>query len=349
MGLSMSAGRVGRGPSVADSASASSTRVRLQDVARAAGVAPSTASRAFTQPERVNFETVETVMRAAAELGYRRRPAGAAPTRSLARTIHLMVQDISNPFFADLVKGAVSQARAAGYVVMLGDAEEASTVERVLIERVPPAVDGLIAAARWTSDSELQELARVKPLVLFNREVPGISSVVAGTGDSSRRLLEHLHAQGHRRVVYCAGPRNSWTNVQRLQALEAATEELGVKLTTVGPFLPVLDQGATAAGIAMAHHPTAIIAFNDQLAIGIIAHLQSQGLRIPQHVSVAGYDNTYGSSFVHPGLTCMDAPVEPAGRTAVDLLMAQLRGDRTPHQVRMEATVKVRGSTGPPA
>lgn len=327
----------------------SGARVRLQDVARAAGVAPSTASRAFTQPERVNFETVEQVMRVAAELGYRRKPVTSAPSRSMARTIHLMVQDIANPFFADLVKGAVSQARAAGYVVMLADAEEASTVERVLIDRIPQAVDGLIAAARWTSDSELQELARIKPLVLFNREVPGISSVVAGTADSSRRLVEHLHAQGHRRVVYCAGPRNSWSNVQRLQALEAAADDLGIELIVVGPFMPVLDQGATAAGIAMAHHPTAIIGFNDQLAIGIIAHLQAQGYRIPQHVSVAGFDNTYGSSFVHPALTCVDAPVEPAGRTAVDLLMAQLRGDRSVHQVRMEATIKVRASTGPPA
>jgi DNA-binding LacI/PurR family transcriptional regulator len=323
-----------------------SSRVRLQDVARAAGVAPSTASRAFTQPERVNFETVETVMHAAAELGYRRRPASATPTRTLARTIHIMVQDISNPFFSDLVKGAVSQARAAGYLVMLADAEETATVERVLMERIPQAVDGMITAARWTSDSELQELARAMPIVLFNREVPGVSSVVAGTADGSHRLMEHLHALGHRKVVYCSGPRNSWTNAQRKEALMSRAAELDVDVVEVGPFVPVLDQGAAAAGIAMAHHPTAIIAFNDQLAIGIIAHLQAQGIRVPQQVSVAGFDNTYGSSFVQPGLTCMDAPVEPAGRTAVDLLMAQIRGDRTPQQVRLEASMKVRGSTG---
>jgi DNA-binding LacI/PurR family transcriptional regulator len=325
------------------------TRVRLQDVARMAGVAPSTASRAYTQPERVNFQTVEAVMRAAADLGYRRRPAAATPARTLVRTIHLMVQDISNPFFSDLVKGAVSQARAAGYLVMLADAEEAATVERVLMERIPPAVDGMVTAARWTSDSELQELVRTMPVVLFNREVPGVSSVVAGTADGSHRLIEHLHALGHRRVVYCAGPRNSWTNVQRREALSARAKELGVDLVEVGPFVPILDQGAAAAGIALARKPTAIIAFNDQLAIGIIAHLQAQGIRVPHQVSVAGFDNTYGSGFVQPGLTCMDAPVEPAGRTAVDLLMAQLRGDHTPRQVRLEASIKVRGSTGPPA
>src|SRR5699024_9312051 len=145
-------------------------RVRLEDVARAAGVAPSTVSRAFTRPDRVNFQTVERVMEAAGQLGYRREPPRPAAVTA-SRTVNLLVQDLANPFFADLLKGAVNQARSSGYLVTLGDAEESATMERTLLERLTGEANGVVAAARWTSDTELREMARRRPLVLFNREV----------------------------------------------------------------------------------------------------------------------------------------------------------------------------------
>lgn len=322
-------------------------RVLLRDVADAAGVALSTASRAFTQPDRVNFQTVEHIMTVAARLGYRREPARVAPARTMSRTLYLLVQDSANPFFTDLVKGVVRQAKAAGYLAVVGDAEETPAMEQVLIERVSRAVDGIITSARSTSDAEMRELARHQPLVLFNREVVGVSSVIAGTSESSHQLIEHLHALGHRRVVYCAGPNNSWTNLQRWRALHHEARKLGMTIIRTGPFSPKYDQGPVAGEIAAAHHPTAIVAFNDQLAIGMIRHFVRRGVRVPEDLSITGYDNTYGASFVHTGLTCLDAPVEDAGRAAVDLLLAQIGGDTRPRTIRLPSPLRVRGSTGP--
>ncbi|MFC7401105.1 LacI family DNA-binding transcriptional regulator [Citricoccus sp. GCM10030269] len=322
-------------------------RVRLEDVARAAGVAASTVSRAFTRPERLNFQTVERVMEAADQLGYRRQPPSRSSPARAVRTLNLLVQDLANPFFADLLKGAVSQARSAGYLVSLGDAEESATMERGHLERLTGDTNGVVAAARWTSDAELRELARQRPLVLFNREVPGVSSVVAGDVDSSRHLIEHLHALGHRRIVYCSGPYNAWSNSLRQHAQDETARRLGVELINVGPFKPLIGQGAAAAALAWSRRPTAIIGYNDQLAIGILRHLRSQSVDVPGQVSVAGYDNTYGSDFVHPSLTCMDAPVEQAGRAAVDLLLARMSGDRTVRQLRLSAGLQLRESTGP--
>lgn len=324
-------------------------RVRLEDVARSAGVAPSTVSRAFTRPERVNFQTVERVMEAADRLGYRREPPrpALAATASGARSFNLLVQDLANPFFADLIKGAVSQARSAGYLVTLGDAEESATVERTHLERMTADTNGMIAAARWTSDAELREMARRRPLVLFNREVPGVSSVAAGDADSSRQLIEHLHALGHRRIVYCAGPHNAWSNTLRQRAQDEAALELGVELINVGPFKPLHGQGAAAGALAWSRRPSAIIGYNDQLAIGILRHLLSLGVEVPGQVSVAGYDNNFASGFVHSGLTCVDAPVEQAGRAAVDLLLSMMAGSQEVHQLRLPAGFHFRGSTGP--
>lgn len=324
-------------------------RVRLEDVARVAGVAPSTVSRAFTRPDRVNFQTVERVMEAAGRLGYRREPPrpDAASVSRAAKSVNLLVQDLANPFFADLLKGAVNQARSAGYLVTLGDAEESATMERTLLERLTGEASGVVAAARWTSDAELREMARRRPLVLFNREVAGISSVVAGDADSSRHLIEHLHALGHRRIVYCAGPHSAWSNAMRQKAQDEAAQALGIELITVGPFKPLIGQGAAAAALALARKPTAVIGYNDQLAVGILRHLLSLGVEVPAEISVAGYDNTYGSEFVHTGLTCVDAPVEQSGRAAVDLLLARMAGERTVRQLRLASGLQVRGSTGP--
>lgn len=337
---------VARNDAVPGSAAPPGMRVRLEDVARVAGVAPSTVSRAFTRPDRVNFQTVERVMEAAGQLGYRREPPRRTAVTA-SRTVNLLVQDLGNPFFADLLKGAVNQARSAGYLVALGDAEESATMERAQLERLTGEANGVVAAARWTSDTELREMARRRPLVLFNREVAGISSVVAGDADSSRHLIEHLHALGHRRIVYCAGPHSAWSNALRQKAQDEAAQALGIELITVGPFKPLIGQGAAAAALAWARKPTAIIGYNDQLAVGVLRHLLSLGVDVPGDVSVAGYDNTYGSEFVHTGLTCVDAPVEQSGRAAVDLVLAQMAGERTVRQLRLASGLQVRGSTGP--
>lgn len=321
-------------------------RVRLKDVAQALGLSPSTVSRAFTDPDRGNFQTVERIMQVAHQMGYRRQPSvGLEPT--LSRTINMIVQDSSNPFYVNFLHGVLEKARLANYLTIVADTGEDLSMERAYIRRLNQAVDGIIAAAPTTPDSELRELARTTPVVLFNREVSSVSSVVAFDPNDVFLLVQHLYNLGHRRIVFCAGPKFAWSNKIRTERLEYITREFGIELEVIGPFIPTVQQGQIAASFALLQRPTAIMGFNDQLAIGVIQYLLSQGYDVPGDFSVTGFDNTQSASIVHTGLTCLSAPLNEAGHAAVDLLFHRLAGHLDVKNIRLNAELVVRGSTGP--
>jgi DNA-binding LacI/PurR family transcriptional regulator len=313
--------------------------VRLADVARAAGVSASTVSRVFSDPDRISAETVDTVKRVAGELGFQRK---ALPRT--AKSIDLLVQDLANPLFGSLLASIERQARTAGYTVTVGVAEESAAMERQHVSRVLDSVSGLILHPRGLSDGELRELAAQRPVVLFNREAEGVSSVVVDTQDGSRQIIDHLVSLGHRRVVYVAGPDGSWSERSRWGALEQAASAQGIELVRVGPFLPTVSQGGAAAELAWSKRPTAIIAFNDQIAMGLMRRLQHLGVDIPSQVSVVGYDDTFGSDFYQPALTTIHAPIEQAGRLAMDVLLSLIDGG-PPGLHRVAGTLVVRDST----
>ena len=324
-----------------------SDRVRLKDVAEAMGLAPSTVSRAFTDPERGNFQTVEKIMRVAHEMGYRRQPNLRAPHDALARTINIIVQDSSNQFYVGFMHGILERARLAGYLTIVADTGEDLSMERAYIRRLNRAVDGIIAAAPTTPDTELRELARATPLVLFNREVSDVNSVVAFTPDDVSALVDHLHQLGHTRIVWCAGPKFAWSNKIRTDGLVKRCAELGIELIVTGPFIPTVRQGQLAASKALEYKPTAIMGFNDQLAVGIIQYLLAHGYRVPDDISVTGFDNTQSASIIHTGLTCLNAPLTLAGHRAVEILFRLLDSDTATRAIRLEAELVQRGSTGP--
>lgn len=220
-------------------------------------------------------------------------------------------------------------------------------MERAYIRRLNRAVDGIIAAAPTTPDSELRELARSSPVVLFNREVTGVNSVVAFTPADVSALVDHLADLGHTRIVWCAGPKFAWSNKVRTDRLIERCAERGIELIVTGPFIPTVPQGRIAAARALAYEPTAIMGFNDQLAIGVIQYLLAQGYRVPQDISVTGFDNTQSASIIHTGLTCLHAPLTLAGHRAVEMLFRLLEEDAEPQAIRLEAQLVKRGSTGP--
>ncbi|HEY4534397.1 MAG TPA: LacI family DNA-binding transcriptional regulator [Enteractinococcus sp.] len=324
-----------------------SDRVRLKDVADATGLAPSTVSRAFTNPDRVNFQTVEKIMRVAHQMGYRRQPTLTASEDALTRTINIIVQDSSNQFYMGFMHGILQRARLAGYLTIVADTGEDLLMERAYIRRLNRAVDGIIAAAPTTPASELRELARTAPLVLFNREISGVNSVVAFTPDDVSALVDHLHQYGHTRIVWCAGPKFAWSNKIRTDRLVQRCAELGIELIVTGPFIPTVHQGWQAASKAIAYEPTAIMGFNDQLAVGAIQYLLAHGYRVPEDISVTGFDNTQSASIIHTGLTCLRAPLTLAGHRAVEMLFGLLEGDTGAQAIRLEAELVIRGSTGP--
>lgn len=318
--------------------------VRLIDVAKAAGVATSTASRVFSNPDRVKRETVEAVRRVADELGYRSNAINRMPIMA-TKSIDLMVQDISNPFFAAVIQGVERQARSAGYSVMLGITDESADIERLHINRVMGSASGFIVAARGLSDADLLDLSRRRPVVSFNREVEGVTSVVLETEQGSRQIIEHLASLGHKRIVYVGGPKLSWSEPRRWKGISETAALHGIAVERIGPFMPTINQGAAAAETALSRNPTAIIGYNDQIAIGLIKRLRHLGIDVPGQVSIVGYDDTFGADFCQPGLTTVASPIVQAGRLATDVLLALIDGAAAGRQHNLQGLLHVREST----
>ncbi len=312
-------------------------------VAERAGVATSTVSRALSNPDRVSASTRARVEEVARELGY----VSPHPTRT--RCVALLVADIRNPFYFDVIRGTQRQLRAADYTQVLLDTEESAELESDLIERLRPSIDGVILSASRLSDKAIGELARTLPLVVLNRHVQGVPTVVMDTGSGMSQALEHLVSLGHSDIVYLEGPARSWANAARWHALTEAAARHGIHPRKLGPFAPVRESGTAAADALINSGATAAIAFNDLLAIGMLERLAERGVSVPGQLSIVGCDDIFGADFCSPSLTTVASPIEQAGRAAVTLLLGALEsrpgGGR--ESVLLPTHLIVRNSTGP--
>ena len=321
----------------------------IYDVAAAAGVATSTVSRAFSNPNRVAAATRERILAAAKELGYRPNPHARALLSGKHHTLAMVVSDITNPHYFELIRGAEMRARVSEYTLLLVNAEESPRVEWEQIQRLVPAVDGIVLAASRLPDENLHQIASQRPVVLMSRELQGLASVVLDHVEGCRQIVAHLASLGHRDLLYLAGPRNSWMASTRWSALQAAAEQLGIQARRIGPFTPKVSQGGAAADGALNDGASAVIAHNDLLAIGVMQRLEQRGVRVPEDVSVVGFDNIFAADLCKPGLTTLGGAHADVGRVAVELLLtAESRTDDEP-QVLLPTELLLRGSTGPAA
>lgn len=319
----------------------------IYDVARVAGVATSTVSRAFSNPGRVSAGTRAHVLAVAEELGYQANPHARALLSGQHRTVAMVVSDITNPHYFELIRGAEMRARASEYTLVLVNAEESSRIELEQIQRLGPSVDGFVLGASRLPDETLQQLAARRPVVLMNRELPGLPSVVLDHVQGCRQIVDHLASLGHEHLVYLAGPRSSWMAATRWSALRSAAADLGLRATRVGPFTPKVAQGGAAGDGALRTGASAVVAHNDLLAIGVVQRLAQRGVRVPEEVSVVGFDNIFAAALCTPGLTTLGGAHADVGRTAVEILLkAATSVAGTPPRVTLPAELVLRGSTG---
>lgn len=319
----------------------------IYDVAKAAGVAASTVSRAFSRPGRVNAATAERIRKVAAELGYRVNPLAAGLPTGRTSMLALVVSDVTNPFYAEVIRGAESAAAEAGYVLLLIDAQESDRQERASLERALPAVEGVVLAGSRLSDAAIRMTAKQRPMVVLNRDVADVPSIVLDIPYGMRLAAEHLEQFGHRTLTYVAGPEASWADGMRWRGLRDAAAELGQRVHRVGPFAPTVAGGRAVAHQLIADLPTAVLTYNDQLAIGLVLALQAYGVRVPEDVSVIGFDNIFATQIVTPALTTVAAPLRTQGEAAVNALVSS-RGAPAPRSGQpMTLPVKLvtRGST----
>ena len=327
-----------------------SVSVTLADVAKVAGLSPSTVSRALSAPDKVNAETCKRVRQIARELGYVALvPRKAAPART--EMIGLVVPDIANPFFPPIIKAIQARVATRGKLAVISDVDEYVVDEIRRARFFSSRVEGLIIASARSEDHELLELAQQVPLVLVNRECPGISSVTIENAAGIFEAVEHLAALGHRTISYLGGPRRSWSNAQRHQAVVDATAQAGLELVEFGPFEPQIQAGARAADLVLASLATAVIAYDDLIALGVMARLNERGVEVGRHMSIIGVDDSPMSGMAYPSLTTIHVPGAEAGAQAVDLLIDGSHGsqDSEPRQrtVQLDTRLVVRGSTAP--
>ena len=344
----------------------------IRDVADRAGVSTATVSRVLSGAPHARPATRQRVFDAVGELGY--RPSAIARSLKLRTTgtFGLIVTDILNPFFPELVRAIEDAARERGYAVLLGNGDEdpdrEATYLEVLAER---RVDGLLVASGGLSERHGRWLqSTVMPVVLVNCELADGSrpAVLTDNRSASRLAAEHLLELGHRRLGHVTGrPTNAATS-ERIVGIRDALDAAGL-----GPEALCLAEGdghvvggerATHALLDRTPAPTGVLCYNDLTAIGAIRAVRARGLRVPGDVSVVGFDDIDLAAYVEPPLTTVSQGIVDIGHAAVALLLEAIRTGThhvdgaaagghaappaAPGIVRLPATLRVRSSTGPP-
>jgi len=195
----------------------------------------------------------------------------------------------------------------------------ADMVSHRLLRPGKPGVDQLPTFR--SSDEDLRSLGDGTPVVMLNRRVGQMPSVVFDNIDAAKQAVTHLVALGHRRIAYIAGPGASWVNRERQCGLRAATGAAGVELVEIGNVSPTLDGGGVAADPLLASAVTAAVAYNDLVALGVLRRLRTHGVDVPGDISLVGFDDIPTSDFVDPALTTVAGAKTQLGRAGIDLLM----------------------------
>ena len=284
-------------------------------------------------------------------MNYQVNPFARALPTGRTGTFGLIVADITNPTFFDIIRGAGATAAVRDYTLVLADSAESAVTELTAARRMMAAVDGLILASPRMDDDEIRELGRDKPVVVINREVQGVPCVVPDVNKGISEAVRSLAANGHRKVAFVAGPPQSWMSARRWEGLRTACEWSRLEAVRLESSKPTVDGGRQAARDVLASGATAVLAYNDLLAIGLMQELQAAGVAVPDQISIVGFDDIFGADFTTPPLTTVRSPLGECGSVAVTLMLDMLEGDAggvagPASTLRVETELVLRGSSG---
>jgi LacI family transcriptional regulator len=335
-------------------------RPTISDVAHQAGVSKATVSAVLNDTGSVKESTRDRVLAAMEVLNYRpSQPAGRAGARR-PRSIGILIKEIDNPYYAEVVLGARAQASQKGYTLLVVSSEGEYEAERRAVELLRAIdVDGLIATPVLDEHADLSHFFELKrrnfPFVLLE-EVRGVpaSLVDVDNVDASRRAVEHLIALGHTRIAHFAGPGYSMHSWERIDGVRRAYSASHLVFTDddivpAGAHLADGYRAAFAYFRARAPHdrPTAVTCYNDLVAVGVCRALAELGLRVPDDVSVVGYDDVPLTEYLPVALTTVRVPKFKMGEIAAQMLIRHVESKTgvPPQKVFLDAELVVRGST----
>jgi LacI family transcriptional regulator len=333
--------------------SARGPAVKLDDVARRARVSVSTVSRVLSNTGRVKATTRTRVLRIVEALNYRPDVHAQTLAGRKSRTLGLVVSNLQNPFFLDIFHAMESDAKARGYEVVVANTDYqprqlASSVHWMMGHRLA----GLAVIVSEKEPSIIAELAGGRvPVVFYDVGAPGpnVTNIRTDYFRGTQRVVEYLYALGHRRLAFVGHHEQLRPLQDRKKSFLKAVGRLSSKIASAaaeGTDSPDGGRQAMRHLLDQGFRPTAVVCVNDFMALGVLRLLRERGLRVPEDVSVVGYDNIHLSEFTTPALTTVNVPRDRIGRCVCAALLAE-PGAAAARDVVMEPELIVRDSTGP--
>lgn len=331
-----------------------SRQLSIKDIARLARVSHPTVSRALQNSPLVNPATAAKIRKIAEAAGYRPSAVARGLVTRRTRTVGLVVTTVADPFAGEVACGIEQAANDHGYAVFLADSNcDAERERKVVQELAERRVDGIIVTSSRVGSDYLPMLAQLNvPMVLVNDQYPGefVHSVMIANEDGSRAATEHLIELGHWRIAYVGDRSGYQTDTERLKGYKQALAEAGIEfaaeLAVLGNGRPEGSLAAVDGLLKMANPPTAVCCYNDMTALGAMRAIRARGLRVPEDVSVTGFDDLFFAEYLEPALTTVRQPMRRMGEMAMENLLKLMSGEESVAQVKVEAELIVRGSTG---
>jgi len=326
----------------------------IKDIARLAKVSHPTVSRALQNSPLVNAKTAAKIRKIAEDAGYRASAVARGLVTRKTRTVGLVVTTVNDPFAGEIALGIEQAANEHGYSVFLANSNAEPERERRMVQAfAEQRVDGIVVTSSRVGASYLPLLAELMvPIVLVNDQYPGefMHSVMIENIEGSRAATEHLIALGHRRIAYVGDRSGYHSDTERLEGYKQALVQAGIafvpELAVKGDSTPAAAIEAVNALLALRWPPTAICCYNDMTALGAMRAVQTRGLRVPDDVSITGFDDLFFASYLQPPLTTVRQPMRRMGEMAMENLFRLMSGEESVAQVRVETKLMVRGSTG---
>jgi DNA-binding LacI/PurR family transcriptional regulator len=325
----------------------------MEDVAREAGVSRALVSLVMRDQPNVSAERRQRVLDAAARLGYRPNAMARSLASRRTRTVGVILDDLRNPFFAEIAGGVEELASELGYQLLLAAGGRQARRERAAVAALLEyRVDGIILVSPRMRAPDIRDAATEVPLVMVGRQVRGVDAdfVVIDENHGTELVLEHLIDLGHELIAHvdggsgAGGPqrRNAYMNGMRARRLTASARVIPGDFTE--------EAGTSAARLLLAEGtlPTALFAANDIVAAGVLGELDRAGVAVPAEVSIVGYDNISIAHLARVSLTTVDQPRSEMGRLALELLLDRIEHRRASVVQIVEPTLVVRSTTAPP-
>ena len=330
--------------------------VTIKDIAKAVGVSASTVSRALCDSPLVNETTKQRIRQAARQLGYERNELARALVVGASGAVGLVVPDITNPFFSDIARGAGEIADRSGYGLLLSNTDGRSDRELNTIRLLRrKRVDGLLLCSTTIDSPYLEEIQRGRvPFILVSRLCahPDLPYVVTDDRAGARLAVEHLVHLGHRRIGFIGGPANVQASQDRLHAYLDVLAEHSLpsreEWCLHAAFTQAAGREAGRRLLNLADRPTAVFAANDVTALGVLEVAEGSGYRVPDDLSLIGYDDISYASLPRIQLTTIAQPAVEMGQIAMTWLLSRLE---TPDGPALQRTLAprlvVRSTTAP--